>query len=124
MIQTAIKHKLYEECIEIFFNGLIKNFPRKGVTPVIGEFYRKIIDHEVNDIYYNCRVIRPEDLDSYDDMVCDYEEEGYDIDEIAIAIIYERYSDDDGDEYVPADYDEIGENTFDYDEMPYLEAWK
>lgn len=124
MIQTAIKHKLYEECIEIFFNGLIQNFPRKGVTPVIGEFYRKIIDHEVNDIYYNCRVIRPEDLDSYDDMVCDYEEEGYDIDEIAIAIIYERYSDDDGDEYVPADYDEIGENTFDHDEMPYLEAWK
>lgn len=67
MIKIALKHWIYEKCINVLFDGIKKNFNLSRNYPVrVGEFYSTIIikfDNErsalvpdplIRAIYYNC----------------------------------------------------------------------
>ena len=43
MIRTAIKHYIYEKCIEVFFDSIITNFKRIPTRFKIGERYTLLI---------------------------------------------------------------------------------
>ncbi|GAG41652.1 unnamed protein product [marine sediment metagenome] len=63
MIKTAIKHWIYEACINKLFNGFFVNFKKPDISfnPTDGEVYAFIevtglsIPH-LNRIYYNCEI--------------------------------------------------------------------
>jgi len=69
IIKTAIKHTIYEFCINIFFDNIVKNFPKKSKrVPEIGERFVKVIDKVNGESYFKCTIIDPKTMDYYDEM--------------------------------------------------------
>ena len=111
IIRTAIKHTIFEVCIDLFFNSIKKNFPKKGKrVPAIGEKYRKIIDKSSDyaEIYYACTVINPKDMGDYYDELDNSEKKS-----LVFSIKYERleYNSDVIDE---GDYQYFSQDEFNY----------
>ena len=42
MIKVAIKHFIYEKCIDVFFNAISRNFDTNPMLLVEGETYKEI----------------------------------------------------------------------------------
>jgi hypothetical protein len=111
MLPTFLKHKIYESCIDIFFDGLMKNFQVSNSTPEIGDRYSRIYDKIVGDTFYDCMIVPIKHLSFYDDLVEAYEEDGLSLEDIAFGIRYSKYVDDLG-EVESFDSDSYGETTF------------
>jgi len=109
ILQTTIKHHIYELCLKVLFDNIKKNFPRKkNRIPTIGERYVVIHDKENGDTYYTCTIIDPKKLDMYADMD-DAEKK-----EVLIAIKYAK------DMYDGDVIETNGEQYFSREEVEYL----
>lgn len=111
MFDIILKHKIYESCINVFFDNLMKNFPVKQFVPKIGDKFSVITDLETGDTFYNCTIIDKTDLHYYDDLVEHYEDVELDINEVAFGVRYQSYVDEDG-EGEDHGFGDYGETNF------------
>ena len=67
IFHVAIKHKVYEWCIDVIFKHIVRNFPQKARrVPKVGEKYIYIKEPTIEETYYNCLIIEPSELEDYD----------------------------------------------------------
>jgi len=58
MVKTAIKHYIWEACINMFFSGITNSFkPVSDGIPKVGERYSRVISQDKESTYYHCRII-------------------------------------------------------------------
>lgn len=133
MIETAIRHFVYELAIDMFFERVSSNFPTQRVKPVIGQYYSKIEDADMREIFYDCTIIPITELSYYEDLQysgaddvdvdvdADIDEYGdiINIDDIAFGVRYKGYEDMD-DPSVSERFDEYEETYFRKDELDFL----
>jgi len=118
MLFTLLKHKIFESCIDVFFDNAMRNFDIAKKHPNIGDRYSIIYDSYTGDTFYNCEIISIKDLTFYEDLVDKYnDEDGLELNDIAFGIRYTKYTD-------PYDtveqfdgYDSDGETCFNHDEL-------
>ena len=92
MIRTGLAHKIYELCIDVFFDHLEKNFPKEKPELYIGEKFKVIEDSANGEYYFDCEVIHPADLSYIEDLTYD----GVQIADISLAIRFKAYKSHDG----------------------------
>ena len=108
IIKIAIKHTIYDMCLKIFFDNVIKNFPKKGSrVPKIGEKFLTITDKVNGDVYNHCKILNPKYLDPDDH---DLDED--DLKNVFLAWSYE-YSEYEGEEVDRDSEQFISESEFD-----------
>lgn len=58
MLLTALKHYIYEMCIDVAFRSLIRNFNVKNASdiPHVGDFYRTVSHIYADEYYNNCTI--------------------------------------------------------------------
>jgi hypothetical protein len=119
MLTTLLKYKIYESCINIFFDKLMTNFQVSTKTePQIGDRYSCIYDLMVGDAFYDCIIIPIYELSFYDDLIQSYTEDGLDVSNIAFGIRYKKYEDETGEYEVYDDADDsFGETSFIFTEL-------
>ena len=122
IFKITIKHKIYEWCIDVVFKHIIRNFPSQNTrVPKIGEKYVYIRHNDIEETYYNCRIVDPKSLEDYDLLDKD-EKTG-----LVFATSYKKllYRTDEGEDievYGEEEGDESeGYQYFIVDDMPYLE---
>jgi len=119
VLETAIKHYMYELAIDMFFERLSSNFPKQKVKPVIGQYYAKIEDVDMREVFYDCTIIPVTELSYYDDLVSSQDDEDDDIDDVAFGIRYKGYEDLD-DSTVSERFEDYEETHFQKDELDFL----
>ncbi len=63
MIQTLIKHHIYEFCISTCFNRLEQNFKNYDhLIPPVGATYSRIIDNFSGDVFIDCTIVHITEL--------------------------------------------------------------
>lgn len=119
MLTTLLKYKIYESCINVFFDNLMKNFQIAAKSrPQIGKRYSCIYDTIVGDSFYDCIIIPKYELSFYDELIEAYAEDGLDVSDIAFGIRYKKYEDDAGEYEVYDDAgDSFGETSFIFAEL-------
>lgn len=122
MLETAIKHYMYELAIDMFFERLSSNFPKQKVTPVIGQYYSKIEDANMHELFYDCTIIPVTELSYYEDLLYSQDEDD-DISDIAFGIRYRGYEDLD-DPSVSERFEDYEETHFHKDELDFLIFFK
>jgi hypothetical protein len=92
IIKTFIQQVIIESCINVFFDTVKTNFKinTKKNIPNIGSHFSKITDTLYGEVFHDCVVIKPEDMEFYDAL--DNEERNT----IVLAIHFEK-SEIDGD---------------------------
>ena len=129
MIETAVRHFVYELAIDMFFERVSSNFPTQRVKPVIGQYYSKIEDADMREIFYDCTIIPITELSYYEDLQYSDSYDEYDgddedgdiinIDDIAFGVRYKGYEDMD-DPSVSERFDDYEETHFRKDELDFL----
>ena len=118
MFFVVLKHFMYELGIDILFERIEQNFPRNRLLPVIGERYRKVIDIDMRETFYDYQLLPIEELSYYSDMSEDSSEE--EINNFAFAMTFTGYIDNDSNESDNWDGSEPEETYFTKDEIPNL----
>jgi hypothetical protein len=55
MLKTALKHFIYDICIDVAFRNVIKNFKSKDSSILkVGDFFRMVSHIYADECYYNC----------------------------------------------------------------------
>ncbi len=69
IFKIAITHHIYQLCIDVCFDHILKNFPvSKPRVPVVGERFSYVNDTINGDVYHNVEIIKKTDLEIYDEM--------------------------------------------------------
>jgi len=112
---------MYELAIDMFFERVTSNFPNQRVKPVIGQYYSKIEDADMREIFYDCTIIPITDLSYYEDLKysSDVDEDEGDLEDIAFGIRYKGYEDMD-DSSVSERFEEYEETHFHKDKIDFL----
>jgi hypothetical protein len=109
ILKVILKHHIYEACINVCFNHIIKNFNSdKKRIPAPGEVFVSIQDKENEDIYFNCKIIDKKDLEEYDAFV-EFQKRNF-----AFAFEFDRS------EYEGEVISENGQEYFTYRDMEFL----
>lgn len=117
IFKITLKHKIYELCINTFFDKMNTNFGKTNTKPVIGARYSKIVDHGNGETFYNCTIIPLSKLSYYNDLLSDIADDDDDLDDYAFGITFQTYVDNDSNETEEFDTDDLGETHFTYDDV-------
>jgi hypothetical protein len=71
----AIKFLLLEQCVDVFFNQLQKNFNviKETDLPKEGDTFSRIVSKDKTEIYYNCRIMEIYPTEDEKDLYVDFE---------------------------------------------------
>jgi hypothetical protein len=117
MLSTLLKHRIYESCIDVFFDTLMKNFNISKSYPRIGDRYSVIYDAVVGDTFYDCIIVPIEQLSFYEDLRDSYRDQGMNINDLAFGIRYSKYVDELGEIEGFPEYESYGETSFAHAEL-------
>lgn len=124
IFKITLKHKIYEACVDTFFNKMNINFGRSVITPIIGKRYSKIADIGNGETFYNCVIIPLNKLSYYDELAQEIFEDDEDISDYVFGITFERYVDEDNHDneiYTP---DDLGETHFTVEDLDYTKFYE
>ena len=116
MFYVVLKHFMYELGLDILFERIEQNFPHNKTVPIIGERYRKVIDIDMRETFYDCQLLPIEELSYYTDMAEDSTED--ELKNYAFAMTFTSYIDNDSKE--TDSFDEPEDTYFTKDEIPNL----
>lgn len=86
MIKLALKHAIYEVCIDLCFRTIQNNFPKSQKRiPLVGEKYSKVVDTVFGEVYLDCTVVTVESMTFFTEMEPDEAKQ-------AVVAIYYRKS--------------------------------